>query len=524
MRRMNRRDFVRTSALTGLSAATVPQTFLRGGTAEAWAATPMLHSLFAKQSGNSRQRPTIARQFARWAANLTYEDLPANVVDHVKGILFHNLTGAVLGMHTEQAKPMVALVKAEEGRVDGASILGDNAKVTRIGAAWANQEIMYGEHYEDSYGILHPGPALVAAGLTNAEMEKKSGKDLIVALTVGYELTCRLARDFMITLTSNGFQPGPVFNTMGVAMIAAKLLDLDEEGFMRTIWLAGNYAAGLNEGGYRGDRQAARSGTLAAMEARANPRYFPVVEQVFEGKTGFFKAFTGSNSGKLIHAFTGPQQIDLASLTAGLGQEYKTADVQFKIHSTGGYVESVIYLMEEMREQYKINPDDVAKVVVAKNWWETLYPDWYASGGVADLEDGHWNEPHVGGMHFVAAYVLVNGRYPVHGGKSFSPNGVPPRQDKRVIDFMTKVTLVQERDREMFSAGGVITMKDSTVYKHNFPYKRMLMTFDQLVIRTQEVLPSYSLGKAGMDAMAETIRGIDRQPSVDRIFQVMRGR
>jgi len=524
MKRMNRRDFVRTGALTGLSATTVPQIFLRDGTVEASAATPMLNSFFAQQSGSSRQRPTLARQFARWAANLKYEDLPANVVDHVKAIVLHGMTGAVLGMHTEQAMPQVALIKTEEGRADGASILGDNVKVTRVGAAWANQEIMYGDHFEDTYRMIpHPGPALIAVALANAELEKKNGRDLITALTAGYEFTCRLCHDFVPTLPSSGFQPGPVFITMGAAVVAGKLMGLDEEGLMRTIWLGANYAAGLNEGGYKGERQAARSGVFAAMEARTNPKYFPVVEQILEGKTGFYKAFTGNNSGKLLHAFTGPQQIDLASIFAGLGREYKTADVMFKMSPTSGYNESVILLMAEMRQQHKINPDDVAKVAVAMNWYPTLYTRFYASGGTADLFADDWNEPRVGSPHFIAAYTLVNGGYPVVGGKSLSPNSVEPTQDKRVIDFMkAKVTLVQEKERELFSAGGVITMKDGTVYKGECPYKRLVLTFDQLVLRHQEVLPSYSLGKAGMDAVVETIRGVDRLTSVDRIFQVMK--
>jgi 2-methylcitrate dehydratase PrpD len=364
---------------------------------------------------------------------------------------------------------------------------------------------------------------LIAVALANAELEKKNGKDLITALAAGYEFFCRLCHDFVVNLPTNGFQPGSVFIPMGAAMVAGKLFGLDEEGLMRTIWLAANYASGLNEGGYKGDRQAARSGVFAAMEARANPTFFPVVEQVLEGKTGFYKAFTGSNSGKLTHAFTGPLQIDLASITAGLGQEYKTADVIFKMYPTGGYAESVINLMKEMRQQYTINPDDVAKVVVAKNWYETLYAVWYGSGGTEELETANWNEPRVGSMHFSAAYSLVYGGYPPVGGKSLSPNGVKPTEDKRVIDFMNaKVTLAQERNREVFSAGGTVTMKDGTVYKSEYPYRRLVVTFDQLVISHREVLPGYSLGKAGMDAVAETIRGVDRLASVERIFQVMK--
>jgi hypothetical protein len=85
------------------------------------------------------------------------------------------------------------------------------------------------------------------------------------------------------------------------------------------------------------------------------------------------------------------------------------------------------------------------------------------------------------------------------------------------------VTLVQEKNREMYSAGGVVTMKNGTVYQGECPYRRLLMTFDQLVTRTQDCLPSYSLGKKGMDAVVETIRSVDRLASVDGIFHVMKG-
>ena len=49
MKRMSRRDLVRTGALTGLTAAAVPQAFLRLGTPDVLAATPM-------QSGSTRQQ------------------------------------------------------------------------------------------------------------------------------------------------------------------------------------------------------------------------------------------------------------------------------------------------------------------------------------------------------------------------------------------------------------------------------------------------------------------------------------
>ena len=40
---------------------------------------------------------SIARQFARWAANLKYEDLPPEVVDKVMSLVLTQMVSAVFG-------------------------------------------------------------------------------------------------------------------------------------------------------------------------------------------------------------------------------------------------------------------------------------------------------------------------------------------------------------------------------------------------------------------------------------------
>ena len=89
------------------------------------------------------QTLTMARRFAQWGAGLKYEDLPPEVVDKVKALMLHALTSAGLGGPSPNVKEVVRLVKAEEGRADGATILVDGGKASRIGAAYANNEILH---------------------------------------------------------------------------------------------------------------------------------------------------------------------------------------------------------------------------------------------------------------------------------------------------------------------------------------------------------------------------------------------
>src|SRR5215510_9774262 len=97
------------------------------------------------------QPRTMARRFARWGAELKYEDLPPEVVDKVKALMLHALTSAGLGGASPYVKEVVRLVKTEEGKPDGATIIGDGGKASRIGAAYANNEILHASGLVDSY-------------------------------------------------------------------------------------------------------------------------------------------------------------------------------------------------------------------------------------------------------------------------------------------------------------------------------------------------------------------------------------
>ena len=464
------------------------------------------------------ETPTMARRFARWAAGLEYQDLPPEVVDKVKALMLHALTSACLGTASPYLKEVVRLAQEEEGKPDGATILGYGGKASRVGAAYANNEILHASGLVDSYRMrTHPGPVLIPAALANAELERRNGKDVITAVAAGYEFMCRLSYDYTVTVPARGFQPTSVFCTMGAALVTGKLLGLDEEGLMRTISLAANYASGLVESSWQGDRQATRSGVFAGLMARAG--HLKAAERSLDGNAGFYQAFTGSNTGKLSYAFTGPLQLDPDAITAGLGTHYRLLTVMFRMFGVAAYNDPVIYLLREMREQHRLSPDDIAEVAVSMNWHETVYPS------VAFPAHPEWNRPRVGSTHYYAAHVLVNGGYPVVGGRTFGPTGRSLAEDKKVIDFMNAhVTLVQEKDRPMFSPAAAVKMKNGATHAGEFPYERLEWSFDQLVERLQDCVPGYSLGKSGLDALVETMRGAERLTSMEPIFQVTKGR
>ena len=462
---------------------------------------------------------SISRQFARWAAALRYEDLPPQVVDKVKALMLHALTSVGFGTLNKHSRDVVNLTLKEEARADGATVLGDGRKATRVGAAFANAELMHASLLWDSYRMLtHLGPVLIPAAMVNAELEGRNGRDIITALAAGYEFSCRLCDKFIPSTAARGFRPSPIYSTMGAAMVSGKLMGLDENGLVATIALAANFASGLNEGPRSGgnelaihEPQAARNGVFAALMARAG--HVKGSEQSIEGEAGFYNAFTGSHSGQLSYAFSGPLQVDPASITAGLGRDYKLTTAMFRMYPCAGYNQAVINLMAEMKAQHAIDADAVADVAIHMNWLETLYP----SPAFPRFAD--WQKGRIGETKYFAAHAAVNGGYPVVGGRAFGPTGRDLEADARVLAFMEQhTTLVPEKDRAMFSPAIVVTMKDGGEHRGEYPYQRMEWNFDQLVVQLQDCLPGYPAGKPGFDTLASLARELHTLPSVTGII------
>jgi len=465
---------------------------------------------------------SIARTFARWASNLTYEDLPPVVVDKIKSLILLHLTAAVIGAQLPRAKETVHAIKREEGKPDGATIIWDGGKATRIGATYAGAEMIHLTGLMDSYRMItHPGVSLIPAAMVNAELERADLKAMITALAAGYEVGCRLSYDFVPGTAARGFRPAPIYHTMGSAVVAAKLMGLDEQRMLGAIAIAANCASGLYEtateavgGGETGmqDPNAARQGVFAAMTAREG--HIRGSEQIIEGPFGFYNAFVGNNGGRPKYVFDGPEEIDLASVTAGLGSSYKLLELMYRMYNTGGYNHPVINLMVELRNQHKIDASAIKQVEVTLNWMESMraphVPMWPAT------------PPRVGTTHYFVAHAAINGGFPQVGGHTFGPTE-DPTKDEAVLAFMQdRVQIIGREDWPMFSPSITVLMNDGTRYSGHYPYARMQWNFDGLVEHLEDLKEKWPLGPAGLQALIDACRAADTLPSVEPLHALTR--
>jgi len=451
--------------------------------------------------------------------SLRYEDLPDAVRDKVRAFLLHALTGAAIGAASASARHVVDLMVAEEGRPSGASIFHTNEQASRTAAAFANSEWIHASNLFDSYRMLnHPGPVLIPAALACAELEGRSGQALAVSLAAGYEFICRLADDFIPSTAARGFRPSPIFATLGAALSCGLLLGLDEDGLVSAIAIAANFACGLNEGPRTGgnelmihEPQAARNGVFAALMARAG--HVRGAETSLEGPAGFYNAFIGNPDGDLSFSFTGQARSNPAAITDGLGETFKLLSFMFRLYPCAGYNQPVIELMTELRAHHGLNADRIARVQVAMNSIETLYP----SPRFPRFAD--WQTPRAGeSTHYFAAYAAVHGTYPVAGGIP-PPGAAPSGLDPSAIAFMSRVELVPEPLRPMFSPAISITTTDGQIFLGDYPYERMIWDFNQLKQRLKPCLPGFPGGGPSFDALATLVHGLDDARPASRVFK-----
>ena len=163
----------------------------------------------------------LTERLARYTHSLRYDDLPGEVVHEVKRRLIDSL-GCAFGAWN--AKPYrIAREQAQSVRVSGgATIWGTGHKTSPDLAAFANGTGVRYLDFNDTYLSKEPAHPSdnIAAVLAVGETTGASGKRVIHAIVVAYEVQCRLCD--AAALRPRGWDHvtyGPISSTLGTAKV-----------------------------------------------------------------------------------------------------------------------------------------------------------------------------------------------------------------------------------------------------------------------------------------------------------------
>ena len=233
---------------------------------------------------------TTQRRMAEYACGLTYQDLPPEVVHIAKTRVIDTLGALIAGFCGDPCR-IARSVAARRPTLAGATVIGTRLMTAPDLAAFVNATTARYVELTDSYhrpgGQGHPSDVVMPI-LAVAEYARKSGRDFVAGVVLGYEIFLRINDVFH---NRRGFDH-TIFGCLGSAVAAGRLLGLSVDRMSHCIAMAVVPNNTLRQA--RDDRatmfkaaatgHAARAGVYAALLARAGMQgpHLP-----FEGKAGW---------------------------------------------------------------------------------------------------------------------------------------------------------------------------------------------------------------------------------------------
>ena len=269
--------------------------------------------------------PDAACVFADFAAALSYDAIPADVVACSKKLILDQLGVMQVGACAAGVTELAASVRASGGAPE-ASVLGHGFKAPAAQAAMVNGAMARAQDYDALHerGIVHITAGSLPQCLALSEYcGGVSGKAFITAMTAGMEFMIRLGLSFQTSFLKTGRVTTLHQATFGGALIGAKLLGLDQRQTVSALGLAYGQVAGNLQVTVEGTMlvrvlqgfaaQTAVQSVLLAKQGLIGP------ERVFQGEWGYFKAYHDN-------------QYDPDVLVRDLGQRFELPDVSIKFY------------------------------------------------------------------------------------------------------------------------------------------------------------------------------------------------
>jgi 2-methylcitrate dehydratase len=257
---------------------------------------------------------TIARRLAQWTHNLKYTDLPDHTIQEVKRRVLDSLATTLGAYSSAPAKITRAKAMAVSTPRPAANVWGTTHYTTPELATFANGTMVRYLDYNDTYLSLepaHPSDNLSAA-VAVAQSAGRSGKDIILAGVIGYEIQCRLCD--AASLRAHGWDH-VTYGALSTALLAGRLWGLNEDQLEHAAGLAGvcNIATRQTRTGQMSHwkacafANAARNGVFAADLAR---RGMTGPYEIFEGPKGWINQLELPTVGEVVLGSDGDFMID----------------------------------------------------------------------------------------------------------------------------------------------------------------------------------------------------------------------
>ena len=285
--------------------------------------------------------PNPTEALAQFAATLDYDRIPQRVRDYTKVVLLDTLACAVAGHESEETKQVQAFASAL-AQSSESSIIGDD-HLSLAGATLLNAYLVTAVTMCDIHRstLTHITPEVVPPALAIAERDGLSGRELLVALAAGFEVTSRVGIGLNYPVfRSRGWHGPGVIGPFGAAAAVGRLQRFDAETMARAYGLAGSQAAGTFAAwGTPTVKFHQCRGALAGLMAAL------LAQQGFVAT----KEFLTAPDGGLYSTYTDGGKPELA--TERLGERWELEQIALRLWPSASTIQGLITAMFDLVEQ-----------------------------------------------------------------------------------------------------------------------------------------------------------------------------
>jgi 2-methylcitrate dehydratase PrpD len=292
-------------------------------------------------------------QLAAWAAGLTVDDIPGEVVHEATRALLDHV-GVAVAAAGESSLDVVVRAAERLGGPGSYTLIGRTETASMPYAALTNGFAAHLLDYDDTYNpgdtTVHGSAPVWPVIFALAEGGSVSGADALTAFVAGFETECRLGRALGDAHYEIGWHVTGTVGHVGAAAAAGRALGLTSTTLLMALGSAGTQAAGLKsvygtDGKPLHAGKAAMDGVLSAVLAQ-------------EGVTSSTDVIEGPR-GMLSVMSTDPAP---EKLLEGLGTQWLLPSNGYKAYPNGSLTHPAIDAILQLRAEHGFTADDVKRV------------------------------------------------------------------------------------------------------------------------------------------------------------------
>lgn len=362
---------------------------------------------------------SLLEGIAAYGARDATRELPQEVMHHAKRAVIDWFSALYPGTRVSPAVNLVRAHAAELG-VGRSSLPGFGTTAFPATAAWINGSASHSVEFDDIFrdAIYHPGCPVVSAALALAQDRGRSGRELLSAVTVAYEISTRIGAAVQPS-HYKFFHTTGTAGVFGAAAAGAVLLAPGDAAVMaHALATAGTFASGLQQA-FRSDAMtkplhAGHAASIGVQSAMAAASGVTGARDILEGESGFGAAM--SEGARWERALD------------GLGERYNITRMTQKNHGCCGHAFAAIDAALELRAR-GVRPEDVTMVAVAS---------YKAALDVAGIREPRTAAEAKFSIPYLIAHALV------HGSVRLDAFDAERLRDPRINALMRKVYLRED--------------------------------------------------------------------------------